>query len=274
MLDPKELIVIDSSDYLIPEIQTGPQTKTAHRFRTALTKTQSKDLHRLVWEASLKLADSRPPANLCIYDRFGATTATLGHENDPPIFDGSVANATPAPHGGVGASGGCGTILHLACAMNRPLMLAFFLIMGADGRASHTAFRRLIVHEAACNGSIDCLTLLLEMGHKYAKEIEERNESSLVDNNCDARGVGVPFLPDEMEISSLIPPPRLAARPPNALPLGLRHFGRPTRTGTGTIGGTIGGDNENEKARHLAYMPILRHFKSLSKSVNNGVLNN
>jgi len=262
--DPKELIVIDSCDYLIsPETKNKHETEKSHRCRTTVTAAQSKDLYRLVWEASSTLADSRPPSNLCIYDRSGATSPPMGHENDPPIFDGSVANATPAPHGGVGASGGCGTILHLACAMNRPLMLAFFLVMGADGRASHTAFRRLMVHEAACNGSIDCLTLLLEMGHKHAKEIEDRKESCLVNNNSDQ--CGVPFLPDEMEISSLTPPPRLAARTPSALPLGLRHFGRATRTVR-----TVVGVNEKDKARHSAFMPILRQFKSLAKSVNDG----
>ena len=220
----------------------------------------SRNVYRLIWEACSTLADSRPPSNLCIYDRYGATTPPLGRENDPPIFDGSVANATPVSHGGIGASGGAGTILHLVCAMDRPLMLAFLLIMGADGRANHTAFRRLMIHEAACNGSINCLTLLLEMGHKYAKEIDEKNATaSLGDKNY------VPFLPDARSspISS-IPAPRLAARPPPPISIHLRHLGRATHT--------VGKNNEDDKVNCANCMPILRQFKSLAKLVEEGNL--
>eukprot|EP00531_Pseudo-nitzschia_arenysensis_P006712 CAMPEP_0116146026 /NCGR_PEP_ID=MMETSP0329-20121206/16936_1 /TAXON_ID=697910 /ORGANISM="Pseudo-nitzschia arenysensis, Strain B593" /LENGTH=775 /DNA_ID=CAMNT_0003641729 /DNA_START=94 /DNA_END=2421 /DNA_ORIENTATION=+ len=216
-----------------------------------------RSVYRLVWEACSALADSRPPSNLCIYDRSGAKTPLEGRENDPPIFDGSVANATPAPHGGGGAaSGGTGTILHLVCAMDRPLMLAFFLIMGADGRANHTAFRRLMIHEAACNGSINCLTLLLEMGQKYAKEIDEKNKSSVESN-------AVPFLPDAMDRSS-IPSPRLATRPQPPISINLRHFGRATHT--------VGKSNDDEKVKSANCMPILCQFKSLAKSVKEGSL--
>mmetsp|Transcript_52281 Transcript_52281/g.107326 ORF Transcript_52281/g.107326 Transcript_52281/m.107326 type:complete len:787 (-) Transcript_52281:1437-3797(-) len=237
------------------------ENETVHGFRTAKPEkpsadfnNASKDVNRLIWDASSTLADSRPPANLCIYDRFGATTPPMGRENDPPIFDGSVAIATPAPHGGVGASGGSGTILHLLCAMDRPLMLAFFLIMGADGRANHTAFRRLMVHEAACNGSINCLTLLLELGHKYAKEIEEKNGI--------VTGDQTPFLPDAMERSphiSSAPAPRLSARPPPPISINLRHFGRPNHI--------IGKEKEDDKIKDSDCMPILHQFKSLAKMV-------
>jgi len=220
----------------------------------------SRNVYRLIWETCSTLADSRPPSNLCIYDRSGATTPPLGRENDPPIFDGSVANATPVSHGGIGASGGAGTILHLVCAMDRPLMLAFLLIMGADGRANHTAFRRLMIHEAACNGSINCLTLLLEMGHKYAKEIDENNgTASAGDKNY------VPFLPDARSSPfSSIPAPRLVARPPPPISINLRHFGRATHT--------VGKKNEDDKVKCANYMPILRQFKSLAKLVEEGNL--
>ena len=156
----------------------------------------SKETNRLVWEASSVLSDSRPPSNLCVYDQSGAKTPIPGNENLPPIFDGSVANATPPPLGGsgAGASGGSGTILHLACAMDQPLILAFLLSMGADGRATHTAFRRLMIHEAACNGSIQCLQLLLEMGHKFAKSSETRDSATAASS--------VPFFPDNYEFSS------------------------------------------------------------------------
>lgn len=248
------------------ERQNGCRTTTATKTTESSNCSNGpRDLYRLIWEASSTLADSRPPANLSIYDRSGATTPPMGKENDPPIFDGSVANATPAPHGGVGAWGGSGTILHLACAMDRPLMLAFLLIMGADGRANHTAFRRLMVHEAACNGSIDCLTLLLEMGYKYAKELEEENDRSQDNNNNNSSNSGVPFLPDAMDISSSTNTPRLVTRPPHGRPphghaMNLRHFGRATHT--------VGAGNENEKAKYEDCMPIFREYTRLAKLVN------
>ena len=273
-MDPKQQDNNNGSHYYtvlqqLSAFISGNKHETAHECQTKTTTTtsaptanfkhESRDIYRLIWEASATLADSRPPANLCIYDRSGATTPPLGQENDPPIFDGSVANATPATHGGVGASGGSGTILHLACAMDRPLMLAFLLIMGADGRANHTAFRRLMVHEAACNGSINCLTLLLEMGHKYAKETEEKNGTS-GNNNC------IPFLPDAMEISSPIfsmPASRLAARPPPPISMNLRHFGRATHT-VGNI------EKQNDSAKYADCMPILRQFKICTNLLNEG----
>lgn len=153
----------------------------------------SKDVDRLVWEASSILSDSRPPSSFCVYDRSGAKSPLPGKEQVPPIFDGSVANATPPPLGGpgTGASGGSGTILHLACAMDLPLILALLLCMGADGRASHTAFRRLMIHEAACNGSIQCLQLLLEMGHKFATSPGSKE-----------REPEVPFFPESFDFPS------------------------------------------------------------------------
>ncbi len=45
-------------------------------------------------------------------------------------------------------------------------MLAF----GGDPNERHTAFRRLPIHEAACNGSKDCLTLLLEISQILGEE--------------------------------------------------------------------------------------------------------
>ena len=105
--------------------------------------------------------------------------------NGPPIFDGAVANATP--NFGTSGGGGIGTSLHAVAALDHPLTLSLLLAMGADTRASHTAFRRLVQHEAACNGSIQCLTLLLELGNRYGEELLTRttgnssagNQSSL-----------------------------------------------------------------------------------------------
>ena len=90
----------------------------------------------------------------------------------PPLFDGSVANATPGSVadrglevGGMGeVGGGTGTVLHLACAIDSPFALAVALAMGGDATSRHTAFRRLMIHEAACANSPDCLRLILEVG--------------------------------------------------------------------------------------------------------------
>lgn len=210
----------------------------------------SRDAERLLWETSSALSDSRPPADLCVYTKEGDVSPRRGHEQVPPIFDGSVANSTPPALGGAsaGASGGAGTILHLACAMDLPLVLAFLLSMGADGRASHTAFRRLMIHEAACNGSIDCLTLLLEMGKKYSKAADTpRNEASMV-----------PFFPSTLAFpgTNLL----TNADPSRSVPpigLNVRHFRR---------------ENKKSVNHRGDYLLLLRKFKALSTRVKNGEL--
>lgn len=206
----------------------------------------------LLWETANALSDSRPPADLCVYNKAGDTTPPDGNEHIPPIFDGSVANATPPPLGGssAGASGGAGTILHLACAMDLPLVLAFLLSMGADGRASHTAFRRLMVHEAACNGSIGCLTLLLEIGKKCSQNMEkERGRSA---------SAGAPFFPETLSLrpSSLFT--GASSEPAGSFPpitLNVRHFRR-------------------ESSRPVIpkgdYVALLRQFRELSQRVRTG----
>ena len=94
----------------------------------------------------------------------------------PPIFDGAIANSTP--NVGTSVGGGVGTALHAVAALDHPLSLALLLVMGADVRACHTAFRRYVQHEAACNGSIQCLSLLLELGKKFAAELSIRSDSA------------------------------------------------------------------------------------------------
>lgn len=109
---------------------------------------------RLVRDAVKSASEARPPTNFVLYRKQGESASTA----PPPIFDGAVATATPG--------GGLGTALHAAVALDRPLLVALLLSMGADGRSCHTAFRRLMVHEAACNGSLQCLTVLLEVGRE------------------------------------------------------------------------------------------------------------
>mmetsp|Transcript_25840 Transcript_25840/g.54004 ORF Transcript_25840/g.54004 Transcript_25840/m.54004 type:complete len:840 (+) Transcript_25840:376-2895(+) len=296
-------------------------TTTATATATATTKEEENDWNRWIWEASATLANARPPSDLCIYDKSGATTLSEAnanasnnanasdHDHDPPVFDGSVANATPAGPHGTSTAGGSGTILHLACAMDRPLMLAFFLIAGADGRANHTAFRRLVVHEAACNGSIRCLALLLEMGRHYAtadadadanadahQQAEKPNHEqrpyshsfrvndTANDNDTTATtatatasttasttaGFGdVPFLPDAMELS-----------PPSTHTQTHTHTPRPRKNKTpknfGRAAHPAGRekDTTNGEARphYEDYASILGRFQRLAGSVKEGLV--
>ncbi|CAB9520497.1 Ankyrin Repeat Protein [Seminavis robusta] len=138
-------------------------------------------VNRLLWDSAAIYSDSRPPSNFVVYNANGDNTRNGGREEGPPLFDGSVANSTPPPLGGIsaGPSGGSGTILHLACALDAPLALALLLAMGADARSTHTAFRRLMIHEAACNGSIQCLTLLLELGQACAQGDEQEDRKMM-----------------------------------------------------------------------------------------------
>ena len=214
-----------------------------------------REVERLLWETSSILGDSRPPADFCVYNKKGETSPPGGNEQSPPIFDGSVANATPPPLGGTsaGASGGAGTILHLACSMDLPLVLAFLMSMGADGRASHTAFRRLMIHEAACNGSIECLTLLLEMGKKYAKALENHQRVRSGTST-------VPFFPESLAMpgsSLLTRNSREAVRSIPPISMNIRNFRRES-----SRSGTPRGD----------YLALLRKFRSLSQRVKKGEL--
>jgi ankyrin repeat protein len=165
------------------------------------------DADRLVRDAMRSLSDTRPPATFVLYPGGVVVHNTDNNNNDNnnnnnhadaddmqlqehhppdpqpqglPIFDGSVANATPAFAAGQG--GGAGTALHAVTALDHPLTMALLLAMGADTRSCHTAFRRLVQHEAACNGSIQCLTLLLELGNQYGNEQLNHRASSKIFN--------------------------------------------------------------------------------------------
>lgn len=107
---------------------------------------------------------------------------TAASTSPPPptttiLFDGSVALATPE-------TGGSGTALHAVAAMDSPLTLALLLVLGDAhaAKATHTAFRRLIQHEAACNGSVHCLELLLELGHLYKTQQQQQQQVAVCPN--------------------------------------------------------------------------------------------
>lgn len=149
--------------------------KRALSFDSCASET-SDGVNRLLWDSAAIYSDSRPPSNFVVYNASCRAQTRARSDEGPPLFDGGVANSTPPPMGGItaGPSGGSGTILHLACALDSPMALALTLAMGADARSTHTAFRRLMIHEAACNGSIQCLTLLLELGRSCAATDEEQ----------------------------------------------------------------------------------------------------
>ena len=48
----------------------------------------------LVWEEASMLSNSRPPSSLVVFSKDGDVDMTV---EMPPIFDGSVVNATPPP---------------------------------------------------------------------------------------------------------------------------------------------------------------------------------
>lgn len=72
-----------------------------------------------------------------------------------------------------------GSLIHLACIVDSPLILATLLSFGGDPSIRHTAFRRLPVHEAACSGSSDCLTLLLEISQCVVEESCHQTNTTL-----------------------------------------------------------------------------------------------
>jgi len=230
---------------------SGEKGKASQYLDSTEPMKVSKEVDRLLWETSSFLSDSRPPDDFCVYNSSAEMSDSDLVKQIPPIFDGSVANSTPPPLGGAsaGASGGAGTILHLACAMDLPLMVAFFLVMGADGRSTHTNFRRLMIHEAACNGSISCLLLLLEMGREFAQESN---------NNGWRSTSSPPLIPDSLSLPS---PNGLDSHLPDLEPsitpfgLNIHHF----RRGSARSGVSKGD-----------YLAVLCHFRGLSRLVQRG----
>ena len=149
----------------------------------------------IMWQAMNVLSNSTPPPYFLCYSKKGATEPPVGHEG-PPLFDGAVANATPPPLGAFGPSAGSGTLLHLACAVDSPFALALALITGADVRSPHTAFRRFMIHEAACNGSVNCLRLLLELGDEFVHQVYRPQMLFASAAECtEVQKRAMPFLP-------------------------------------------------------------------------------
>lgn len=156
-------------------------------------------MERVMWESASMLSNSHPSPNFVV-DRSERTrregmdsgdqvhlksdtepsqsvddAGNLPESNTqssppPPLFEGSIANATPGDlhDGGTGS----GTALHLACLLDSPLALIILIVMGINVDSRHTAFRRLAMHEAACADSPKCLSLLMGAATRFALEAE------------------------------------------------------------------------------------------------------
>jgi len=143
-------------------------------------------IENILYDSAMALSNARPHSSFTVSSRTASHescteehSSTNDHRQTPPLFDGAVANGTPiatAQH--IGRGGGSGTIQHLACAIDSPFALALVLVMGADASSRHTAFRRLIIHEAACCDSPKCLRLLLEIGKGHVSTVSASETSA------------------------------------------------------------------------------------------------
>jgi len=177
-------------------LQMSPESRTGSR-------DVINELENILYEGAARLCNSPPETDFVVYSRNTTRSMhtqnnesltkvedfinSLGSEdNDPPIFDGSVAVQTPAMNDHAlqtNLSGGCGTILHLACVLDSPFALAVLLLMGADASSCHTAFQRLIIHEAACADSPECLSLLLDLGAQISSQLTSEGSVFGTDEN-------------------------------------------------------------------------------------------
>jgi len=172
-----------------PVQQKGQKRQKNLRHRESIGESE---LECYLYETSMALTNSQPQRSFLVCQRSGCDgnlnrvikytlldnqDGSAGRDDTEKdecvIFDGAIAISTPIGAGlRRGSGGGSGTILHLACAIDSPFALAILLVMGANVSSYHTAFRRSIVHEAACSDSHECLRLLLDIGEGYYESTE------------------------------------------------------------------------------------------------------
>jgi ankyrin repeat protein len=261
-----------------PELTAGDPSQSSVLYH------MSADVEHVVRDAVRSLSEMRPPSDFTVYsdgimiqtDNLASTvvsSSTLSTADNaelenfslepqrpsgPPIFDGAIANATP--NFGTSVGGGVGTALHVVAALDHPLTLALLLVMGADVRSCHTAFRRYVQHEAACNGSISCLALLLELGSSFAQEQTNQRESA-----SSQRSVSYENLPANRSPDSVVNLPYIPRRPAHAL--------------FGTLSSLHSKPLQQKRATDIAFdfthsyedtLSLLRLFSSLVKQVSDG----
>lgn len=147
----------------------------------------TEDIDENLFDIARSLTNTRPAPSFVVYHPDQHPTAQHADDSVVPLFDGAIANSTPmgrhimrgGGRGSLGGGGGSGTILHLATALDLPLVLVSLLILGGDVMSRHTAFRRLILHEAACANSPKCLRLLLSFRHGKSGTKQMENENSV-----------------------------------------------------------------------------------------------
>lgn len=214
------------------------------------------DGERLIWQSIHVLSNSRPPASFVVYNRSGKASSQPPDAESQPLFDGHVANSTPPALGPPGRrpSAGSGTLLHLACAMDSPFALAVFLALGADARSPHTAFRRLMIHEAACSGSIQCLTLLLELGKECALQLYKEQHLNLPsdhdEHSFNRNHLELPYFRFENPDDATMAPLKMSRQP-------IPSFGLPKKPKVPETKG---------------WLEKLKHFFDLAKKVRAGVM--
>mmetsp|Transcript_9005 Transcript_9005/g.13056 ORF Transcript_9005/g.13056 Transcript_9005/m.13056 type:complete len:919 (+) Transcript_9005:71-2827(+) len=136
------------------------------------------------------LSDARPPVNFVYVGKGNGTVLDANNSNNNNRSGSTIHAATGEgtehasqqggerhsqasaanPSGSIlfdgSTGGGTGSLIHLACVVDAPFALAILLLFGGEVSGRHTAFRRLPIHEASCSGSINCLTLLLEISRE------------------------------------------------------------------------------------------------------------
>ena len=147
---------------------------------------------KIMSQSASDLSNSRPLHTFAVHKHTrtrregmkGRETDEQPDERDPLIFEGHLANSTP---GDVVTDGGTGTgtAQHLACLLDSPFALMVLLVFGVDVESRHTAFRRLAVHEAAQADSPRCLSLLLELGTRFADEKCDASGQSFTDDKAE-----------------------------------------------------------------------------------------
>jgi len=149
---PYNLMVMDELDSIMEEASMATRDKTTSWFATNPSRRKSPKSFQEEEEENMRCA-----AKILSNARAPPTFIFNMKEFEQPLFDGSAA-------------GSGGTLLHLACIVDRPFALVILLALGGDPKSRHSAFRRLPVHEACCCESVNCLALLMELSDYTPKK--------------------------------------------------------------------------------------------------------
>lgn len=228
----------------------------------------SQDVDKTLFDTARNVTNTRPASSFVVYNsnqyhgqQQQQSSDQEGDDEPIPLYDGAVANSTPMG-GGIlrggargGGGGGSGTILHLAIALDCPLVLATLLVLGGDVMSRHTAFRRLILHEAACANSPKCLTLLLSFGNSSSNSNVKRGQNKKFTR----------FPPEKTMVSRDFIQKKNYRRGNNSCRKGAsgRNDSPP---------GTHESDLKDSLSRHLSFVEVLYTILELNEKVNRNEL--